>query len=265
MAEPVEGWRPKLVALDVDGTLVDHDGVLSDDVRAAVGRVVEAGAPVVIATGRGWHGTQPIVEALGLPAGPHVCSNGAVTLTYPPLELTHVTTFDASEVIRRVSQEAPEAIIAVEKIGVGYRMTRLFPEGDLNGEFFIETPEQLGSEPVTRVILRDPGASPEDFHRLAERLGLHGVSYFIGWTAWLDISPEGVDKSTGLQQVCDDLGIDRADVLAIGDGHNDVGMLRWAGRGVAVGDAVEAVQQAAAHVTGRFADGGTAAELSRWF
>ena len=62
-----------------------------------------------------------------------------------------------------------------------------------------------------------------------------------------------------------DLGIDPADVLALGDGHNDLEMLRWAGRGVAMGDAPPDVQQAAGHVTGRFADGGTVAELLRWF
>lgn len=258
-------WRPRLVALDVDGTLVDHDGVMPEAIKESVARVVASGTPVVIATGRGWHGTRPIVDALGLPAATHVCSNGAVRVSYPPMELVDVVTFDARDVIAAVAAEAPEVLIAVEEIGVGYRLTREFPPGDLTGELRIETPEQLGAQPVTRVILRDPDASPEDFQRLAQRLGLHGVSYFVGWTAWLDISPEGVDKATGLAAVCEELGIDAADVLAIGDGSNDVGMLSWAGRGVALGDATEQVQRAAAHVTGRFADGGTAAELDRWF
>lgn len=263
--EPAVGWRPRLLALDVDGTLVGHDGVLPHEVVAAVRRVVEAGVPVAIATGRGWHGTQPIVDALGLPPGPHVCSNGAVTVRYPPLQLTDVVTFDPRDVIAAVREQAPSALIAVEEIGKGYRLTEHFPEGDLSGQFWVETPEQLGSRPVTRVILRDPEASPEEFQALAQRLGLHGVSYFVGWTAWLDIAPEGVDKATGLARVCRHLGIEAADVLALGDGWNDVEMLRWAGRGVAIGDAPEGVQAAATAVTGRFADGGTAAELARWF
>ena len=100
---------------------------------------------------------------------------------------------------------------------------------------------------------------------LAGRLGLHGVTYFVGWSAWLDIGPESVNKAAALDDVSRSLGIAASDVLALGDGRNDIEMLRWAGRGVALGDAPPEVQQAADHVTGRFADGGTVTELRRWF
>jgi HAD superfamily hydrolase (TIGR01484 family) len=124
---------------------------------------------------------------------------------------------------------------------------------------------QLSARPVTRVILRDPRASDQDFIRLAEHLGLHGVSYFVGFSAWLDIAPDGANKASALAEVAAELGVRRSDVLALGDGRNDVEMLRWAGRGVAMGDAPREVQQAADHVTGRFVDGGTIQELDRWF
>ena len=88
---------------------------------------------------------------------------------------------------------------------------------------------------------------------------------FVGWSAWLDIAPEGVNKATALADVVAGLGVDAADVLAIGDGRNDIEMLTWAGRGVAIGDACAEVQAAADHVTGGFADGGTVEELDRWF
>ena len=91
-----DGWRPRLVALDIDGTVVDHDGLLPDAVRQAVGRVLAAGVPVVLATGRSWHGTEPVFTELGLPPGPAVSSNGAVTVTYPPLQITSRVTFDPS-------------------------------------------------------------------------------------------------------------------------------------------------------------------------
>jgi hydroxymethylpyrimidine pyrophosphatase-like HAD family hydrolase len=115
------------------------------------------------------------------------------------------------------------------------------------------------------VILRDPHASDQDFLALAEHLGLHGVTYFVGWSAWLDIAPAGADKATALADVAARLGVDRRDVLALGDGRNDLEMLRWAGRGVAMADAPPEVQQAADHVTCAFHDGGTVQELSRWF
>jgi hydroxymethylpyrimidine pyrophosphatase-like HAD family hydrolase len=258
-------WRPRLVALDIDGTLVDHDGAMPAEVHAAVRRVVTAGVPVVLATGRAWHGTQPVFDLLDLPPGPAVSSNGAVVVSYPPLDIVQARTFDPAEVIRRVEQFAPGTLIAVEEIGRGYRLSGPFPHGDLTGEMVIEDVSQLSSRPVTRVILRDPDASDQDFIRLAEHLGLHGVTYFVGWSAWLDIAPEGANKATALAGVAAELGVSAADVLALGDGRNDLEMLRWAGRGVAMGDAPPEVQSVADDVTGLFEAGGTAAELQRWF
>jgi hydroxymethylpyrimidine pyrophosphatase-like HAD family hydrolase len=124
--------------------------------------------------------------------------------------------------------------------------------------------EILG-QPVSRVIIRDPNASADDFVAMAARLGLHGTDYVVGWTAWLDLSPVGVSKASGLQHVADRLGVDPADVLAIGDGRNDIEMLRWAGRGVAMGQAVEEVLEAADAVTATVYDDGAAVELRRHF
>lgn len=260
-------FTPRLVALDVDGTLVDHDQVMPESIRTAVARVVAAGVPVVIATGRGWHGTRPIVDALGLPPGEHVCSNGAVEVSYPPEDVVRAITFDARDVIANVRRQAPGALIAVEEVGIGYRLSGHFPPGDLTGRMTIQSDEELGAEPVTRVIVRDPNSSDEEFVELAERLGLHGVSYFVGWTAWLDISPEGIDKATGLADICARRGIDPADVLAIGDGRNDVGMMRWAvengGRAVAMKQGPPEVHDAAGEITLSVHEGGVAAVLHR--
>lgn len=258
-------WRPGLVALDIDGTLVDHAGRLPDDVRTAVRQVMAADIPVVLTTGRSWHSTQPVFEALGLPPGPAVSSNGAVTVRYPPFEITDVITFNPSEVIDRVLAEHPSAALAAEVIGQGYRVSRPFPDGDLHGEIELVSVEDLAADDVTRIVVRDPDATDAEFIALAARLGLHGVSYFVGWSAWLDIAPAGVNKATALAQVAAGLGVDRREVLAIGDGRNDIEMLAWAGRGVAVGDAAAEVALAADHVTGTFAAGGTVTELRRWF
>jgi hydroxymethylpyrimidine pyrophosphatase-like HAD family hydrolase len=257
-------WRPKLVALDIDGTLVDFDGVMPGSIRVAVQRVIDAGVPVVISTGRSWGATQGIVEALELPPAFHVCSNGAVVVGYPPFELLRHVTFDPAPVIDRVV-EVTNAIIAVEEIGQGYRVSAAFPDGELSGDTVHESIESLRSRPVSRVIVRDPDGDDAEFMDLAQRLGLHGVSYFVGWKCWLDIAPEGVDKASGLDLACERYGVAPRDVLALGDGYNDIEMLRWAGRGVALGGAPAEVRAAADHVTGYFAEGGTAEELNRWF
>ena len=116
------------------------------------------------------------------------------------------------------------------------------------------------------MIIRDPDATADDFVALAAELGLHGTDYVVGWTAWLDLAPVGVSKASGLAaRRRASSASTPADVLAIGDGRNDIEMLRWAGRGVAMGQAVEEVHEAADAVTGTVYDDGAAVELDRWF
>ncbi len=251
--------------LDIDGTIVDREGTLPAEVRSAVWLAVDAGVPVLLATGRSWHGTRDVIDALGLPTGPTVCSNGAVVVSYPPEQIVRAITFQPGDVIRKVQQVAPKTLIAVEEIGRGYRVNNHFPFDDLTGEVVVQDVAELSARPVTRVILRDPTGSDADFVRLAANLGLHGVSYFVGWSAWLDIAPEGVNKASALAEVVLSLDIHASQVLAFGDGRNDIEMLRWAGRGVAIGDAPPEVQAAADAVAAPFAAGGPVQELRRWF
>jgi Cof subfamily protein (haloacid dehalogenase superfamily) len=265
-AEPP--WRPRLIALDVDGTLVDWvDGVetMTAPVREAVRCAAAAGVHVVIATGRSVPGVMDAVEMLGLDDGIAVGSNGAVTFSYRPVEVLDVVRFDATETVKLLLEEVPDAHVAVEEIGSGYRINKVFPEGEISGEIVVQSIEELVAEPVTRVIIRSPDQSVEDFAELAERLGLHGINYYVGYTAWLDLAPEGVSKATGLESVARRLGVAQADVLALGDGHNDVEMLTWAGRGVAMGQAPTSVQEAADDVTETVDADGVVVELARWF
>ena len=273
-------FTPRLVALDIDGTLFDNQpppgeqpGVVEERISPAVvdavRRAYGAGAHVVLATGRSTFGITQVWDLLGLPAEGRevlsVASNGSVTFRYPPVEVRSTVTFDASEIVKMLLEEVPQAAVAVEEIGVGYRINREFPDGEITGEMILQSVDELVAQPVTRVIIRDPHSSEEEFLALAEKLGMQGTNYFIGWTAWLDIAPEGVSKASALAEVCGELGVDRTDVLAIGDGRNDVEMLRWAGRGVAMGQAPLEVQEAADDVTETVAEGGVAVELSRWF
>ena len=258
------GFTPKLVALDIDGTLVDAESRMPATVKRAVGAVAEAGVPVVLSTGRSWWATQIVFDELQLPPGWAVASNGSKVITYPPVEVHVDHLFDPQDVIRQVAGLAPEALIAVEE-GMSWRVSRPFPEGELHGDVVVESIEELASRPVSRVVIRDPNSSEEKFQQLTDRLNLHEVAYFIGWSAWLDIAPQGIDKAHGLQRVVDELGLSASDVLAIGDGRNDIEMLQWAGRGVAMGNAPDDVRAAADAVTGHFVDDGVVAELRRWF
>ena len=270
-------WKPKLIALDIDGTILTphpENGFSAETVtpavRGAVDRAYDAGAHIVLASGRAPLSMSVVLRHLDMPRerGSHVlgvASNGAVTFSFPPLKVVSEVTFDAREAVKAVLEHVPEAAVAIEEHGVGYRVNRHFPDGELDGQMILTPIEEMIAKEVSRVIIRDPDSTSEDFVSLADKLGLQGTNYFIGWTAWLDLAPEGVSKASGLAEVADRLGVAREDVLAIGDGRNDIEMLEWAGRGVAMGQAPLVVQQAAVDVTHAVEDDGAATELARWF
>ena len=263
MSSGSDDWRPRLVALDVDGTMVDHDNEMTAEVRDAIRAVHDAGVEVVISTGRSVPGVLNAADKLDLD-GDAVASNGSVVMSYRPVEILHQVTFDASEAVTRIVEQLPDALVAVEEIGVGYRVSKPFPSGEINGDMTVHPIEDLIAEPVTRVIIRSPEHSAEDFHRIVADLGLADTNYYVGYTAWLDLAPEGVSKASGLEVLCERRGLTAADVLAVGDGNNDIEMLRWAGRGVAMGQAPDSVKAVADAVTGPIEADGLADELRRY-
>lgn len=256
----------RLAALDIDGTIVDHDERLTDRVRSAVGAVAAAGIDVVISTGRSLHSTLPVLDRLGLRHGYAVCSNGAVVLRLDPgldlgHEIVHAETFDPTPALKLLRDNLPTALYALEVAGQGYRLTAPFPAGELSGPLEIVPFDELLDAMATRVIVRSPEHTSQEFLELTERLGLHEVSYAVGWTAWLDLAPQGVSKASALERVREWLGVPAASTLAVGDGRNDLEMFAWAARSVAMGQAVADVLAAADEVTAPVADDGLAVVL----
>lgn len=260
----VEGM---IVALDVDGTLMSFDGTISPEVREAVAALRDAGAHVVLSTGRSVVATLPVARELGLLTGWVITSNGAVTARLDPelpggYETTEIITFDPEPALRVLALELPDALYAVEDLGRGFLVSAPFPDGELTGDHRVVGFEELCAGPVTRVVIRSPQSTPEEFHELVERVGLHEVSYAVGWSAWLDLTPGGVSKGSALEELRRRLGVEPFSTFALGDGSNDLEMLRWAARGVAMGHASEAVREAADEVTGTIQDDGAVAVLT---
>ena len=261
-----------LIALDIDGTVLHEDGTLSQAVVDAVRRARDAGHEVMPATGRSSAMTLPLLERLGITPEYVVCSNGAITLKRDPsgpmgYVRDHVETFDPTAVLRTIRSELETANYAVEDETGLYRFTGSFPDGSLGAASEkVDFDELLGMR-ATRVVVISPGHAVEDFLQVVERMGLHKVTYNVGWTAWLDIAPDGVNKATALERVRELLGIPRSDVLAIGDGRNDIDMLEWAGESgtaVAMGQAPEEVVAAATELTGTDLEDGVATALDRF-
>jgi Cof subfamily protein (haloacid dehalogenase superfamily) len=259
-----------LVALDIDGTVLHEDGTLSSAVIAAVRQARDNGHEVMLATGRSASMTIPILERLGIVPEYVVCSNGAITLrrdTSSPsgYRRYHVEHFDPTPVLTRIKERLPEAHYAVEDQTGLYRYTDWFPEGALDALSEQVTFEELLTTVATRVVVIAPGHEIDDFLARVEDMGLHQVSYTVGWTAWLDIAPDGVNKSTALELVRTQLGFELDRCMVVGDGRNDIEMLQWAaagGRAVAMGQAPEEVRVHATEMVADFLDDGVAQALA---
>lgn len=265
----VRNDAPHLVALDIDGTLLVTGQRVPEPTVLAVQLVRGRRHHVVLASGRSLTGILPVAKELGITDGWVVASNGAVTARLCATctngyMLEDVLTFDVGPVAQMALSRFPDVQIGVEEIGVGYRVNREFPEQEISGRITIQSVDELVAEPVTRVVIRSPEHSAEEFHGIVDQLGLSDTNYYIGYTAWLDIAPHGVSKASGLQFLCEHLGIDPADTLAVGDGNNDREMLAWAGHGVAMGQAPADVQDAADEVTGTIEEDGLVPVLTRW-
>lgn len=268
--------RPALIACDVDGTLFDDDEAISPRTRDAVRAAVADGAHFVVATGRPPRWIRPVVEALGF-APTAVCANGAVI--YDPatdrvLSARTLAVDTLGELAELATRAIPGAGLAVERIGdrahdtatpqfissPGYEHAWLNPD---NTEVSIE---DLLSAPAIKLLIRKAGARSADMAaELARYVGSQGDITYSTNNGLVEIVPLGISKATGVQEVAGPLEIDSTNVVAFGDMPNDLPLLVWAGRGVAMGNAHPDVLAAADEVTAPNSDDGVARVLERWW
>ena len=259
-----EDWR--LVGLDIDGTLMHWGGEITDSVIEAVSRVRLSRNHVVLATGRNIVATMPVAERLGIKRGWAVCSNGAVTIRLNPAapegyDIVETITFNPRKALELIRDEMPDAFFAVEDLGVGFRVTEEFPMGELEGRQRVVDFDDLCHDDVTRVVIRAPGQDVSHFDQIVQRIGLSDVTYAVGYSAWLDLTPPGVSKASALERLREELGVHPEHTVAAGDGNNDIEMLKWARDSYAMGNAPERVAAAANEVVGPVDEDGVLAVL----
>jgi hydroxymethylpyrimidine pyrophosphatase-like HAD family hydrolase len=257
-------WRPRLVALDIDGTLTPvGSNDISPAVKAAITRVTEHGSLVVLCTGRSLIGISEV--AAQLPVAFCVCSNGAVWWDPALREVTRRVTFDPGPTIKTLQALLPNAVFAVEQTGVGNLSLGEFLPGDLWGTTTRVTFEEM-AVPTSRLVMRWLDHTPAELSFAVRELELPGIEWSVDHTeAWLTAVPANVSKGSALDELVTQLGVEASDALAIGDGSNDVEMLKWAGLGVAMGQAPAHVQAVADEVGPTVLEDGAAQVLNRFF
>ncbi|GAA1862821.1 HAD family hydrolase [Brevibacterium marinum] len=261
-----------LIALDVDGTIVNYDGSLSDSVRQVLTQLAEAGHHLVISTGRALPGALEVVHALELKEGFVVCSNGSVVVKLDPAlplgwELHHVVSFDPRDALEKMHEALPTALFLVEDPDLHRWASGPFPAGELaeSDTLDIVDFDQLLDKRATRIVMREVNGTAEEFAEAVDRLGLHEVSYSVGWSNWLDIAPDGVSKASGLELVETELGIDHELSIGAGDGLNDIEMIEWVHHAIVMGQSKDVLKQLASVVTESVDDDGLAIALVDYF
>ena len=260
---------PKLVASDLDGTVVRTDGTISARTVAALAAVEAAGVPFVMVTGRPIRWMGQIAEMTGH-HGVAICANGAVAYDLRSERVVRSSLLapeSARAVVEALREAIPGIAFAVERLHAGFAHEPSYiPRWDSSDPRTQGPIEDLLTDDVVKLLARHEGLGSDDLLAAAVATGAAGATFtHSSGDGLLEMSAEGVSKATGLAAFADELGVEADGVLAFGDMPNDLPMLAWAGHGVAVANAHPEVLAAADEVTGSNDEDGVAAVLDRWF
>lgn len=257
-----------LIALDVDGTLLRSDRSLATRTRDALHAADRAGWHVAIVTGRPLPHALPLARELGI--GEYVVAANGATIA----DVASGAVLEQSSLAGHV---VLEAVAAARAAFPGLRLAVTTPRGLHAEPGFGQLAPLTKAETIT---VDDPGPLPDDtvFSTLLFALGadasvvLRRVAPVMtgdvhvtpaGLPGSIELTPPGVHKGSGVARLCERIGVSQRDVVAFGDGLNDLEMLTWAARGIAMGNADEALKAIADEVTATNDDDGVAIVVER--
>lgn len=258
-----------MIATDLDGTLLGPDAWVSSRTVSALRAVHDAGVAVVAVTGRSHHTAVERLAPVGI-IRHAVCSNGATrydlhedrVVVSHPLQHEHV-----HAIVADVAASLPAVGFGFETTS-GFVYDRAFldhlPQLRARGHRPALMPHAAGDRPVVKVMIGHPQIRSDELLRRTVDLMPCGVSASTSGAPFVEVTAVGVDKAFGLAALCAELGIVAGEVVAFGDNLNDLPMLAWVGRSVAMGNAHPDVLAAATDHTESNADDGVAVYLERF-
>ncbi|MFJ2743119.1 HAD family hydrolase [Streptomyces sp. NPDC087440] len=256
----------KLIATDLDGTLLRSDESVSQRTRDALAAACAAGAAHIVVTGRSVAWTKHIFESLGY-EGLAVCGQGAQVYHAGERRLLTSVTLDrqlAGLALSKIEAEIGPLALAASRdgmdgavlIGPGYRVH----EGELPYVPFTDIAD-VWAAPLTKLYIQHPGMSDDDLARVARQTVGNLVDVVMAGAGVVEILPLGLSKATGLSLAARRLKLKAADTIAFGDMPNDVPMFGWAAHGVAMANAHDELKAVAHEITASNEDDGIAVVL----
>ncbi|WP_128377462.1 HAD family hydrolase [Streptomyces cavernae] len=258
----------KLIATDLDGTLLRSDATVSTRTREALAAASAAGAQHIVVTGRAVPWTKHVLDDLGY-EGLAVCGQGAQVYHAGEHRLLTAVTLDrqiAGLALAKVEAEVGPLLLAASRagldgdvlVGPGYR----YEEGPLP-YVPITSAEDLWSAPLNKVYVQHPTLSDDELAQAAHQAagGLVGVT--MAGEGIVELLPLGLSKATGLSLAARRLGVKATESIAFGDMPNDISMFAWASHGVAMENAHDELKSVADEVTASNDEDGIAVVLER--
>lgn len=230
--------RPRVIATDLDGTLLRSDGSLSARTREAIAAAEAVGITTVFVTARPPRWLDSLADAVG-PHGTALCGNGAFVYDVTTRTVTEQYPLDdflLRELLTDLRHAVPDIAFAVERAD-GFGREETFVD-KFSDEYAVGDLPRISSTSVGKLLARSPGTEGLEFvDRVAEILDGRAELGYSGAFGLAEITAPGVTKAAGLQRWCAARGVGAHEVWAFGDMPNDLPMLRWAGTSFAVGNA----------------------------
>jgi hydroxymethylpyrimidine pyrophosphatase-like HAD family hydrolase len=259
---------PRLVATDLDGTLLTDDGRLTARTEDVLRRVQELGVHVVIVTARPLRWMDGLWAVVGGGRGVGIVANGAITYDIGSgqvLDHHGIPPDVGMQIVEAIRKAAPGTAIGLECLG-GFRHEPAYVETLPTAPGVrIGLLHEIWDEPAVKVLAQELSLDPREFRaRVMDAVGERATPT---WTTdhLMEISAAGVTKGGALDALCRRLGVAPEEVVAFGDMPNDLPMLTWAGTSYAVANAHESVLAAADHVAPRNSEDGVAVTLTGIF
>ena len=261
---------PRVVATDLDGTIVRSDGTISSRTRSALVAAEAAGAMVVIVTVRPPRWLHGIAEQTGH-HGLAICANGALVYdlhTEQVVEAHPIEVEDAHRLVAQLRDAIPGLAFAVEGVDVRFSHEPAYrPRWATDPDTLVAEIETLLSGPVAKLLGRHEGMGSDELLARARQVVSEEFATLTHSSrdGLLEISAAGISKASTLELVCAERGYDASQAVAFGDMPNDLPMLAWAAHSVAVANAHPEVLAAVDEVAASNDDDGVAQVLERWF
>jgi Cof subfamily protein (haloacid dehalogenase superfamily) len=257
----------RLIATDLDGTLLRSDESISQRTRDALAAATAAGAAHIVVTGRAVPWTRHILDDLGY-NGLAVCGQGAQVYDAGAHRLLTSVTLDrqlAGVALAKIEAEVGPLYLAASRdglegevlVGPGYAVTGTLPSTPFTDA------SDLWSAPLNKIYIQHPELSDDELAEAARQAAGGFVSVAMAGAGIVELLPLGLSKATGLSLAARRLGLKAADTIAFGDMPNDIPMFAWAARGVAMANAHPELQAVADEVTSSNEEDGIAVVLER--